>query len=156
MEYMNSLRRYMGHRPLLMVGATVLVLDEKDRLLMIRRSDSGAWGLPGGAMELGESAEEAARRELREETGLSAGRIELFGVFSGPELYYRYPNGDEVYNVSIAYLAHAADGAVCLLDGEHTEFAYFPLGELPANVSPPIRPILRSLEERLYSSRKAG
>ncbi len=149
MEYINSLRGHIGHAPLLMIGATVLVLDDGDQLLMMRRSDSGAWGVPGGAMELGETIEETARRELREETGLSLAAMELFGVFSGPELYYRYPNGDEVYNVSIVYLAHVTDGAVSLADGEHTEFAWFPLGELPAHISQPLRPIIKCLVERL-------
>ncbi len=156
MEYMNSLRQHVGHEPLLMIGATVLVLDEQGRLLMIRRSDSGAWGVPGGAMEPGEAIEETARRELKEETGLDLRRAELFGVFSGPELYHRYPNGDEVYNVSIVYLAHMAGGAVALGDGEHTEFAYFLIDELPADISPPIRPILKRLKERLSGAQDAS
>jgi ADP-ribose pyrophosphatase YjhB (NUDIX family) len=149
MAHMDDLRKLVGHRPLIMVGATVLVLEEGNRLLMIRRSESGAWGVPGGAMEPGETAEETARRELLEETNLEAGELELFGVFSGPELYYRYPNGDQVYNVSIAYLAHEVHGTLKLNDGEHTEFGYFPLGFLPEDISTPIKPILKKLIDRL-------
>lgn len=146
-EYISSLRNYVGHMPLLMVGATVLVLDEHNHLLMIRRAESGDWGVPGGAMEPGETTEETARRELVEETNLQAGEMRLFGVFSGPELYYRYPNGDEVYNVSVAYLTRDVHGVLKLTDGEHTDSGYFPLFQLPEQVSPPIQPILKMLLE---------
>lgn len=128
-----------------MVGSTVLILDEHNRLLMMKRTDSGNWGIPGGAMELGESAEETARRELFEETGLEAGNLKLFDVFSGKELYYRYPSGEEVYNVSIVYFADDTHGSIKLIDGEHDDFQYFHLENLPENVSPPIKPILKKL-----------
>jgi 8-oxo-dGTP pyrophosphatase MutT (NUDIX family) len=146
-EYINTLRKHLGHTPLLMIGAAVLVLGDQDRLLMMRRSESGDWGIPGGAMELGETTEETARRELLEETNLEAGRLELFGVFSGPELYYRYPSGDEVYNVSIVYVARAVHGDLRLTDGEHFDFQYFALAGLPEKISSPIKPILRRLME---------
>jgi 8-oxo-dGTP pyrophosphatase MutT (NUDIX family) len=147
MNYINSLRQYVGNQPLIMVGSTVIVLDSQNRLLMMKRSDSGNWGVPGGAMELGETTEETARRELFEETGLEAGEMTLFGVFSGKELYYRYPRGEEVYNVSIVYLAQDVHGSIKLSDGEHYDFQYFSLENLPENVSPPIKPILKKLME---------
>jgi ADP-ribose pyrophosphatase YjhB (NUDIX family) len=148
MDYVGDLRKSIGHKPLLMVGATVLCLNKQNELLMIRRAESGNWGVPGGAMELGETIEETGRRELLEETNLEAGGMELFGVFSGPELYYRYANGDEVYNVSVVYLTKATHGEVELRDGEHIGFGYFPLHNLPERLSPPIRPILKELVER--------
>ena len=147
MDYINGLRKHIGNQPILMVGSTVLVLDTQNRLLMMKRSDGGNWGVPGGAMELGETTEETARRELLEETGLEVDELTLFGVFSGKELYYRYPSGEEVYNVSIVYLSHNAHGTVQLFDGEHYDFQYFDLAKLPENISPPIRPILRKLME---------
>ena len=150
MDYINRLRKYIGNQPLLMVGSTVLVLDAQNRLLMMKRSDSGNWGVPGGAMELGETTEETARRELLEETGLEVGDLTLFDVFSGKELYYRYPSGEEVYNVSIVYLTHEVHGTVKLFDGEHYDFQYFDLANLPENVSLPIKPILRKLMETYW------
>ncbi len=141
MDYLASLRHYVGHAPLLMVGAAALIVDENRRLLLLKRSDSGCWGPPGGAVELGESVEQAAQREVREETGLELGPLSLFGVFSGPELFYRYPNGDEVHNVTIVYLAPQAHGAVCL-NNEHTEWGWFSADNLPAQISPPILPVI--------------
>lgn len=146
MDYILQLRELIGHRPLLMVGAAVLVLDSENRLLLMRRSDSGYWGPPGGATEPGERVEEAARRETTEETGLIVGEMQLFGVFSGPELFYRYPNGDEVYNVTIVYLCRdfqfRPGHTQVQLNQEHTGFDWFTQADIPADISPPMRPAL--------------
>lgn len=58
----------------------------RDReLLLMRRSDNGHWGLPGGFVEIGESVEAAARREVAEETGWSVEIGQLIGVYSDPQ-----------------------------------------------------------------------
>lgn len=149
MDYILELRKYIGHRPILMVGAAILVLDGQDRLLMMKRSDIGCWGIPGGANEPGEVVEEAAKRETLEEVNLEIGEMSLFGVFSGPELYYKYPNGDEVYNVTITYLSHDWQGEV-KLNPEHTEWCWFAANEIPEDVSPPIKPIMEQFKS-IYS-----
>lgn len=141
MGYFEELRPLVGHRPLLMVGAATLIVDEQDRLLLLKRSDSGCWALPGGAVELGEVVEEAARRETWEETGLEIGELSLFGVFSGPEFFCIYPNGDEVYNVMIIYLVREIRGDVRLND-EHTDWGWFAPTEIPENIGPPIKPVI--------------
>ena len=141
MNYIEELRKLVGKRPLIMVGAGVLVWDASNRLLMIKRTDNGCWGIPGGGMELGESLEETARRETREETGLEIGSMSLFGVFSGPEFYYEYPNGDQAHIVSMVYLTRDVRGEI-RLSSEHSESGFFDLQNLPAELSPPVRPIL--------------
>jgi len=136
--YVRELRTLVGHRPLVLPGAVLLVLDEAGRLLLQRRGDTGRWGLPGGSLEPGESIEDAARRELREETGLEAGALTLYGVFSGPAHFHRYPNGDEVWTLMVAFVTErpggtpAADGAEC------TAAAFFGLDALPAELSRPV------------------
>jgi ADP-ribose pyrophosphatase YjhB (NUDIX family) len=157
MDYILQLRHYIGHRPILMLGAVLLVLDEQNRLLMMKRSDSGLWGIPGGAVELGEVIEAAAKRETFEEVSLEIGDMSLFGVFSGPELYYKYPNGDEVYNVSIVYLSHDWHGEI-KLNHEHTEWNWFAADDIPEDISPPIKTILdqfKTLYSKSYSSRES-
>lgn len=145
MEYIQSLRQHIGHAPILMIGAVVLIVDEQNRLLMMKRSDSGSWGLPGGAVEPGEMVEETALRETLEESGLQVEEMSLFGVFSGPECYYKYPNGDEVYNVTVAYLSREVSGDI-QLNGEHTEWGWFALVDLPVDLSSPIMPVVRKLK----------
>lgn len=148
MTYFEDLRKLVGHRRLLMLAATVLVLDSQDRLLLLKRSDNRCWGPPGGAVELSETVENAARRETREETGLEIQSLELLGVFSGPEGDYRYPNGDEVYIVSVTYLTRDSSPAISLSD-EHTDWGRFPLDKLPSPISPPVIRILKKLTETL-------
>jgi len=145
MEYFLELRKLVGNRPLLMVGAAALIVDQQNRLLLMKRSDSGCWGPPGGAVEPGEVVEMAARREVREETGLEAGEMSLFGVFSGPELYYRYPNGDEVYNVTIVYQTQTFKGKIQLND-EHTAWDWFTPADIPEDISPPIKPVIEQFK----------
>jgi 8-oxo-dGTP pyrophosphatase MutT (NUDIX family) len=147
MDYLLQLRQLIGHRPILMVGAAILVLDEYNRLLMLKRSDSGCWGLPGGATEPGEKVETAAMRETREEAGIEIGEMSLFGVFSGPELFYKYPNGDEVYNVTIVYLSQTWQGQITLNE-EHTEWGWFAAHEIPEDVSPPIQPVIEQFKRQ--------
>ncbi len=80
MGYIEELRKIIGTRPIILAGAVVAVTDECGRILLQKRRDV-LWGLPGGLLELGESTEEAARREVWEETGLEIGKLELVDVF---------------------------------------------------------------------------
>lgn len=131
MSYLQNLCASIGHQPIIAIGATVIVSDEHDAVLMQLRSDTHTWGLPGGAMEIGETLEETARRELREETGLEAERMQLLGVFSGPEFFFEYPNGDQLHSVVILYKASGVSGEMKMTDGESLDLAYFPLDQLP-------------------------
>ncbi len=153
MGYIEEIRKLVGHRPIFMIGATVLLVDEQDRLLMMLRTDSGLWGVPGGALEPEETIEQAAQRETFEEAGLHIRDLALFGVYSGPDLFYRYPNGDEVYNLSVVFTGRPSDGAPAIDPAEHSRMEYFPLDRLPEAVSPPIRRILADFKNR-YSPRR--
>ncbi|WP_459499665.1 NUDIX hydrolase [Bacillus sp. C1] len=130
MGYIEELRKSVGTRPLILVGSAVIILNEKQEVLLQYRSDTYDWGLPGGAMELGETTEETARRELFEETGLEAKTLQFLGVLSGKEVYYRYPNGDEIYNVIHLYQAYHVSGKI-ELDEEGLALKYFPAEKLP-------------------------
>lgn len=147
-EYILDLRKIVGHRPLLQVGASVIVENEKGEVLLQKRADNHCWGYAGGSVELDEVVEEAAKRELFEETGLTAHKLELFGVFSGPEYHYIYPNGDEVSNVDIVYLCKAFSGELKKQDSEVDELRFFPADALPENITPPNRIPLKRWAER--------
>jgi mutator protein MutT len=139
MGYIEELRQLIGSRPIIMVGAGVIILDEHNRILLTQRADNGAWSIPGGSMEPGETLEEVARRETEEEVGLRVGEMDFFGVFSGPELYYEYPNGDQVYNVTVVYISRQVPGRL-RMDEESIQAKYYPLNKLP-EISPPLRPV---------------
>ena len=150
MSYLAELRALVGHRPLFSVGASAVVQDETGRVLLQRRGDDGLWGLPGGGLDLGETFEVAARRELNEETGLDT-PLTFWQALSGPQLYHCYPNGDQVYFVGGLCRgrlnAAALDHAVPDDEGETLELGWFGLGELPtisANVNKQTLSVLRS------------
>src|SRR3954453_7449849 len=93
MGYVETMRALVGSRPLLLVAAGVVVQAPDGKVLLQRRTDDSLWGLPGGALEPGESLEDAARRELLEETGLVASELTLLDVYSGADFFLEYPNG---------------------------------------------------------------
>ena len=130
MSYISDIRKYIGHAPMLTAGATVAVIKDNTILLNLR-SDTGTWGLPGGAIELGESLEETAARELEEETSLTAGSFEFLKLYSGKELHFIYPNGDELYTVTALYLAKEVSGEPSVGDDESRAVGYFSPDALP-------------------------
>lgn len=130
MSYISEMRKHVGHAPMLSAGATVVVLRDH-KILLNLRSDTGTWGIPGGAIELGETLEQTAARELKEETNLSAEGFTFLHLFSGKDFYFKYPNGDELYSVVALFLAENVTGEVAVTDGESTELAYFRKEELP-------------------------
>ena len=149
-DYIMDLRRLVGHRPLLQVGASVIVEDAAGRALLQRRTDNHMWGYAGGSVELDEVVEDAARRELFEETGLRADSLELFGIFSGPDTHHVYPNGDEVSNVDIVYLCRNYAGCETPQPAEVETMGWFLPDALPEKLSPPIRkPLLTWAEKRM-------
>jgi 8-oxo-dGTP pyrophosphatase MutT (NUDIX family) len=151
MDYVKSLRSLVGTIPLILTAAVVIVLDEKNQMLLQLRADTNNWGIPGGYMELGEAPEEAAKREVLEETGLIVKDLQLLNVFSGRDLYLKYPNGDEVYGVNIVYITRHWEGELTL-DEESFDLRFFPLSEIPTNIVAPhqyiLKQILPVLQER--------
>lgn len=138
-----NLRKIVGHRPLLMVGASVIVENDKGEILLQLRTDNHCWGYAGGAVELDEQVEDAAKRELYEETGLIAGKLELFGIFSGEEHHYIYPNGDEVSIVEIVYICNEYKGELKAEEAEVDDLRFFAINDIPDNISPPIIEIVK-------------
>ena len=106
---------------------------------MQRRKDNLCWSMHSGGMEIGETVEETAKRELFEETGLTANSLELLGVFSGEELRYTYPNGDRVCIVEILYICRDFAGVLLPEKAEILELKWFDINNLPKEISPPDR-----------------
>lgn len=71
----------MSSTPKHSVSVAGIVIDDEDRVLVIRRQDTGDWQAPGGVLELDESFEDGVRREVAEETGVSVQVDRLTGVY---------------------------------------------------------------------------
>ncbi|MCR2822374.1 NUDIX hydrolase [Lederbergia panacisoli] len=136
MGYVKELRKIVGKRPVILVGSVVIVLNEDNEVLLQQRSyPYGVWGLPGGLMELTESTEDCARREVLEETGLTIGELQLVSVSSGPQNFVKAENGDEFYVVTIVYVTKAILGGCLTLDGnESLNLEFFDMSQLPENM----------------------
>ncbi|WP_222599470.1 NUDIX hydrolase [Aquibacillus kalidii] len=146
MGYVEDLRQLVGNEPIILVGAVVAVINEDGQILLQKRKE-GVWGLPGGLMELGESAEETARREVYEETGIKIGNLVLKGVFSGKQYFVTLPNGDQFHPVTIAYISKDLRGGKPKADGKETiDVNFFDADRLPENLSP----LIRNLIEKYY------
>ena len=141
--YISELRRLVGHRTLIQCAASVLCIDGEGRLLLGRRTDNHLWGYSGGGLEIGETVEECARRELLEEMGIEADELTFFMINSGPESYMHYPNGDEVYYVEVIYICRRYSGELRMQPEELEELRFFRPEEVELEmISPPIRPVM--------------
>lgn len=118
MDYIKHLRSMVGHEKVIMVVAGAFVFDEENRVLMQKRSDNGQWGFPGGFMELGESVQDTARREVYEETGLHLEKLELFGIYSGSEYDKTFANGDQVSLVQVSFICRQYKGNLVVSNEE--------------------------------------
>lgn len=117
--YVKWLRERIGPRLIYLVYATNLVFDEAGRILVQRRYDFDWLGVPGGALELGESIRACAVRETLEETGLRVEVERLVGVFSHPDYNLRYPNGDYVQQWTACVVSRPIGGQI-RADGSET------------------------------------
>ena len=125
-----------------MCGASVIIYKDK-KVLLQKRKDNKCWGYHGGRVETGEIVEEAAKRELLEETGLVALSLDLFGVFSGQELHHIYPDGNEVHIIDIVFLCNDFSGTIKRQKSEVLDLQWFDIDKIPENISPPIKPALK-------------
>ncbi|MBQ3128188.1 MAG: NUDIX hydrolase [Clostridia bacterium] len=144
MSYIMDLRKVVGHRPILQVGASVIVVDDCGRILLQLRSDNNTWGYAGGSVEIDEKVEDTAKREMYEETGLIAKQLSLLGVFSGKDLHNIYPNGDEVSNIDIVFICKNYEGNLKCQAGEVESLKFFDISNLPNNI---FKPNIPAIEE---------
>jgi ADP-ribose pyrophosphatase YjhB (NUDIX family) len=105
----------------LVPSVNVVVVNDDNEILMIRRSDNDNWAVPGGAIDLGESVIQAAIRETREETGISCEVTRLVGIYSDPKHVILYTSNGEVRQEFSILLAGRQVGGVPTVSDESKE-----------------------------------
>jgi 8-oxo-dGTP pyrophosphatase MutT (NUDIX family) len=145
-SYLGRVRSSVGDTDtLLFVGARGLLIDDQNRLLLIQRSDNHRWAMPAGAMELGESIEECAIREVWEETGLRATELLPFALHTR----YTYTNeyGHTYQQILMSFRIYSWEGELLRQTEESVDAGFFPLDALPGPTSRIIDETLRDLAE---------
>lgn len=128
-EYFRKLRKKIGHERVILNYAGCIIFDEQNRLLLQKRSDCEQWGFLGGLVELGESVEEAAIREIKEECGLDVEVTSLYGVYS--KYFAEYSNGDKAQTIVHIFKAKVIGGELIKSNDETLEMKYFALKDVP-------------------------
>ena len=127
MDYIHELRKEIGHRKIILNSAGALIIRDH-QILLQRRTDNGKWGLIGGLLEMNETYEEAALREIREETGLEAELTGFLGIFHNHHMVWS--NCDEAHVISAIYTARINSGQP-RVDEESYELKFFNPDEMP-------------------------
>ncbi len=94
----------------LLPAAFGAVRDAEGRILLVRRADDGNWELPGGRIDVGETAAEAVVREVAEEAGLTVKVTSVAGVYSDPGHVLAYPNGEVRQQFAVCFHCWSTGG----------------------------------------------
>ena len=148
-DYIKELRRVVGHKPITIPHSVVILFNENKKVLIEVRSDDGFYDFPGGGIDQGETAEDAAKRELLEETGIIADELTLFNVYSGPITYYKYHNGDEIYGIDCVYIAKQYHGELIPQKEEVESLIFMDINDIPEDkLSIRNKQIIKDLKEK--------
>ncbi len=128
-DYIKTLRKKVGHEPIILNFAGGILVNDQNEILLQKRSDFDAWGLPGGSLEFGESAQEACVREFLEETGLKVRTKSLLGVSTN--FIQHYPNQDVAQAVTIEFVVELVEKTSKEVSSETLDLKYFSKDKIP-------------------------
>ena len=130
-SYVMELRALFGKRLLLVPSVAAVIHDRAGNLLLQEKASGEGWSLPAGAIEPGETPQEAIVREVMEETGLAVTPTEILGVFGGKDFRYTYPNGDPVEYVVTLFKCRVLQDRGEWTDTETRSLGYFTRDDMP-------------------------
>lgn len=128
-DYIGWIRSKVGHEKVILVFAGGCIFNDKGEVLLQRRGDSNKWGFTGGAIELGETPQQAAIREAKEETGLDVEVGDIIGIYTDSDM--KYPNGDKAHSIFIVFKLQAVGGELRCDKQETLELKYFSKEDKP-------------------------
>lgn len=129
-DYIRWIRDRLGHEPIILnFSGACIANDAGEILLQKRKPDQNIWGIPGGALEYGESAMEALHREVKEETGLEVVIEYPIGVYT--KYFMEYENGDIAQIIAYFFKCSIRGGALRIDNRETYALEYFNRNSLP-------------------------
>jgi 8-oxo-dGTP pyrophosphatase MutT (NUDIX family) len=127
-DFIVELRRAVGNAPLWLAGVTAVTIRDR-KVLLVERSDNGAWTAVTGIVEPGENPADCAVREVSEETGVRAQAVRLAWVHvTRPAVH---ANGDQAQYLDHVFRMRWLSGEPFAADDESTAAAWFDLDRLP-------------------------
>ncbi|HYF03194.1 MAG TPA: NUDIX domain-containing protein [Patescibacteria group bacterium] len=147
-EYSKEIRKKVGTGKILIPGTACILLNERDEILLQLRSSNRKWGCPGGLMDIGETVIESLKREVFEETNLTIENPVLLGIYSGTTFEGKYPDGNEIASVLMAFIVREFSGEL-RCDEESLEMKFFNVRELSRNLHPHHGPYLHDFKKWL-------
>lgn len=113
----------------LVPAVSAVVTDSEGRILLHKRSDNFLWSTPGGAVEIGESVEQAIIREVKEETGFDVEVIKCIGIYSDPHHVIAFSDGEIRQQFSICFECRIVGGQLAV-SSESVQVRFFTEDEL--------------------------
>lgn len=143
MGYILDLRKIVGKRTLIMPCSCVIIGDGNGNILLQHRVDNGLWSYHGGSIEIDEEVTNAVRREVLEELGIELEELNFLNIYSGKDMHYTYPNGDDVSSIDIVYYCHKYRGEFVYQKEEVKEVAWFNEDTIPDNMTPQNKRVIK-------------
>lgn len=129
-DYVKWLRGKVGHDTIIFCGSLACITNDKGEILLQKRSGTEeVWGLPGGILEIGDSAEEATIREVKEETGLDVKVDYMVGFYS--KYFCSYANGDNAQVVCSCFKCTIVGGDIVIDNKETFDLRFFSKENIP-------------------------
>ena len=136
MSYLQEIRKLVGTHRIFVPGVRAVVVNNVGEILLQRRTDTNLWGLPGGSVEPDETAIEALKREVAEETALTVITAEPMALYCGPDQKFTYPGGDRVQVFAVAFIVQKWEGQPRADGIEGSMVRFFSLLKLPEHLVP--------------------
>ena len=147
-DFIKKVRKVIGHEPMLLPHAVVILFNEQNEILIEVRADDGYLDFPGGTVDMNEEVIMTAKRELFEETGLIADELEPFNIYSGEITRYQYTSGDITYGVDVVYICKKYHGELKPQQEEVKELRFMKLSDIKGKLSQRNKQIVKDLYER--------
>ncbi|MBC6973312.1 NUDIX domain-containing protein [Bacillus sp. Xin] len=119
--FYKQIREKLGSDLIFMPSVAAVIKNELGEILF-QYPGGKFWSLPAGAIEPGETPEEAVVREVWEETGLRVQIKGIKGVYGGEDFRHTYSNGDQVEYIVVVF---ECEGELTAIDGESLKLQYF-------------------------------